>query len=187
MNRFTGAIGLLSVVSLMGCAIHKPSAPVPAPAAPAGAPQAFAPATPPPLRPSEVLPPASAEEPVFTQTGLASFYAARFHGRKTASGGRYDRDGFTAAHRTLGFGIIVRVTDTRNGRVVKVAINDRGPHVKSRIIDLSHAAAQALGIRHGMAHVRLEVFLSDQAGGAGLVETRLEPSSSVQMLDAPSP
>jgi len=116
------------------------------------------------MRPSEVSPqPSTAEEPVFTQAGMASFYAARFHGRKTASGDRYDREGLTAAHRTLAFGTIVRVTDIANGRVVKVQVNDRGPHVKSRIVDLSRAAARALGIRDGVAHVRLDVFLSDQA------------------------
>ena len=115
------------------------------------------------MRPSEVSPQQpSAEEPVFTQTGLASFYARRFHGRKTASGDLYDREGLSAAHRSLAFGTIVRVTNTANGRVVKVQVNDRGPHVKSRIIDLSHAAARALGVRNGIFHVRLDVFQSDQ-------------------------
>ena len=120
------------------------------------------------MRPSEVSPQAStAEEPVFTQTGMASFYAARFHGKKTASGDRYDKEGLTAAHRTLAFGTVVRVTNTSSGRVVKVQINDRGPHLKSRIIDLSRAAARALGVRDGMAHVRLEVFESDQGAKNG--------------------
>lgn len=119
------------------------------------------------MRPSEVSPQQpSAEEPVFTETGLASFYAKRFHGRKTASGSLYDRDGLTAAHRSLAFGMIVRVTNTANGRVVKVEINDRGPRSKKRVIDLSRAAARALGIRDGMGHVRLEVFQSDQTRGA---------------------
>jgi len=148
--------------ALAGCAAHTP------PARPAAAPPPLraaepAAAPPPPMRPSEVSPQqASAEEPVFTQTGMASFYAARFHGRKTASGDLYDREGLTAAHRTLAFGTVVRVTDIANGRVVKVQVNDRGPHVKSRIVDLSRAAARALGIRDGVAHVRLDVFLSDQ-------------------------
>jgi len=127
------------------------------------------------MRPSEVSPQAStAEEPVFTQAGLASFYAARFHGRKTASGDKYDREGLTAAHRTLAFGMIVRVTNTGNGRSVKVQVNDRGPRSKSRIIDLSRAAARALGVRDGMAHVRLEVFQSDQpaAAKAGAVQSK---------------
>lgn len=167
MNRLAGVTLLLALFTLMGCAVHRPSQPAPAQPAPAAPP--LRPAEPlpaPPMRPSEVSPQQhNAEEPVFTQTGLASFYAARFHGNKTASGDRYDKAGFTAAHRTLAFGMIVRVTNTANGRSVKVQVNDRGPHVKNRIIDLSRAAARALGIRHGVAHVRLEVFRSDQAPG----------------------
>jgi rare lipoprotein A len=70
---------------------------------------------------------------------------------------------YTAAHRNLPFGTIVRVTNLDNGRVVKVRINDRGPYVKSRIIDLSAEAARALGMRQkGIAHVRIEQFASDQ-------------------------
>ncbi len=160
MTRATGAALLAVLFSLAGCA-HR----TPAPAAPLPQLRPAEPAPPPPpsIRPSEVSPQASsAEEPVFTQTGVASFYAARFHGRKTASGRPYDRESLTAAHRTLAFGMIVRVTNTANGRVVKVQVNDRGPHAKNRIIDLSHAAARALGIRNGIAHVRLQVFESDQ-------------------------
>lgn len=164
MNRLTSVSLLVILASLGGCAIlHKQpykQAPAPAPA-----PTPVRPShTPPLLRPSEISPQQpGAEEPVFTQTGLASFYGRRFNGNKTASGDKYDGQGFTAAHRTLAFGTIVRVTNTANGRTVKVLINDRGPHVKRRVIDLSHAAAHALGIRHGIAHVRVEVFLSDQA------------------------
>lgn len=116
------------------------------------------------MRPSQVSPQQSpAEEPVFSQAGLASIYAARFHGNRTASGGKYDKESLTAAHRDLAFGTIVRVTNTANGRWVKVQVNDRGPHVRKRVIDLSHAAASALGVRRGLFHVRLEVFRSDQA------------------------
>jgi rare lipoprotein A len=174
MNRLTSASLLVILATLGGCAmLHKQpyrQPPAPAPAAPVSAPTSAlmrpSPA-PPPLRASVVSPQQpGAEEPVFTQTGLASFYGRRFNGNKTASGDKYDGQGFTAAHRTLAFGTIVRVTNTANGRIVKVLINDRGPHVRSRVIDLSHAAAHALGIRHGIAHVRLEVFLSDQAESA---------------------
>ena len=96
------------------------------------------------------------------QTGIASWYGYPYHGRQAADGEIYDMEKLTAAHRTLAFGMIVRVTNTANGRVVKVQVNDRGPHAKNRIIDLSHAAARALGIRNGIAHVRLQVFESDQ-------------------------
>jgi rare lipoprotein A len=110
------------------------------------------------------VPPAqpATEQPVFTETGIASFYGIRHAGKKTASGERFDHLGFTAAHRTLAFGTIVRVTNVRNGQSVKVAINDRGPHVKGRIIDLSAAAAREIGLRNGLMRVRLEVFAADQ-------------------------
>lgn len=78
--------------------------------------------------------------------GKASWYGQRFHGRRTASGERFDMNALTAAHRTLPFGTLVRVINTRNGRAVTVRINDRGPRIRSRIIDVSHAAAAALGL-----------------------------------------
>ncbi|MBK9070683.1 MAG: septal ring lytic transglycosylase RlpA family protein [Myxococcales bacterium] len=92
-------------------------------------------------------------------TGKASYYGKRFHGRKTASGERFDMHAMTAAHRTLRFGTRVRVTHVGNGRSVVVRINDRGPFGNgSRIIDLSQAAADALGmIAQGIATVTLEV------------------------------
>lgn len=96
---------------------------------------------------------------------MASFYGAAHDGKTTADGGTFDQHDFTAAHRTLAFGTVVRVTDLDNGRSVKVEINDRGPHVKGRIIDLSSAAARALGMAHdGIARVRVEAFRADQSG-----------------------
>ena len=90
--------------------------------------------------------------------GTASYYADKYHGRKTASGEIYDKNKMTAAHRTLPFGVTVRVTDLSSGRSVLVRINDRGPFVRGRIIDLSLAAAKRLGIVHsGQASVRIEV------------------------------
>ncbi len=78
--------------------------------------------------------------------GVASWYGLPFHGRRTASGERFDMNAFTAAHPHLPFGTRVRVHNPHNGRSVVVRINDRGPHVGGRIIDLSHAAARALGL-----------------------------------------
>lgn len=78
--------------------------------------------------------------------GRASWYGRRFHGRRTASGERFDMNALTAAHRTLPFGTRVLVRNPRNGQEVEVRINDRGPHLRGRIIDLSHAAAKALGL-----------------------------------------
>lgn len=78
--------------------------------------------------------------------GMASWYGPDFHGKRTASGERFDMNDLTAAHRTLPFGTRVRVRNTRNGREVVVRINDRGPRVSDRIIDLSKAAAAALDL-----------------------------------------
>ena len=92
------------------------------------------------------------------EKGTASWYGAKFHGRTTASGERYDMHAMTAAHRTLPFGAIVEVTNLDNDRQVRVRINDRGPFKKGRIIDLSYAAARKLGMVHaGLARVRLRV------------------------------
>ena len=94
--------------------------------------------------------------PAATEIGLASYYADRFHGRLTANGERYDRQAFTAAHRHLPFGTRVVVTRLDDRSSVTVRINDRGPFVRGRIIDLSHAAAQKLGmLRLGVVKVRI--------------------------------
>lgn len=85
--------------------------------------------------------------PAMAQCGGASWYGPGFHGKKTASGERFDQNAMTAAHRTLPFGTVVTVTDQRTGKSVKVKINDRGPFHKGRIIDLSKAAATKLGFR----------------------------------------
>lgn len=91
------------------------------------------------------------------EEGLASFYADRFHGRRTASGELHDRDALTCAHPRARFGARLRVTDLATGRSVVVRVNDRGPFVKGRIVDLSLAAARALGmVERGIARVRVE-------------------------------
>jgi len=78
--------------------------------------------------------------------GLASWYGHKFHGRRTASGERFDMNAFTAAHPSLPFGTQLTVRNPANGREVAVRVNDRGPHTGSRIIDLSRAAARAIGL-----------------------------------------
>lgn len=93
------------------------------------------------------------------QTGKASFYADKFEGTPTASGQKYHPNKFTAAHKTLPFGTRVRVTNLANNESVEVEINDRGPYVETRILDLSRAAAEKLGfINQGLADIRLEVI-----------------------------
>jgi rare lipoprotein A len=91
------------------------------------------------------------------EEGIASWYGYPYHGRATASGEIYNMYGISAAHRTLPFGTEVRVHDLENGRDVTVRINDRGPFIEGRIIDLSYAAAQAMGMS-GIARVRLEIL-----------------------------
>ena len=94
----------------------------------------------------------------FEQTGQASWYGRQHHGQRTASGETYDMHKLTAAHRTLPLGTRVLVTNLENGRTVEVRINDRGPFVATRVIDLSHAAAQRLGaVGAGVISVGLKV------------------------------
>jgi len=101
----------------------------------------------------------------YDQTGVASWYGKQFHGHKTANGERYDMYTMSAAHKTLPLPSMVRVTNLDNGRSVIVRVNDRGPFVKSRIIDLSYAAAKALGYdTKGTAHVRVQA-VNNQAIG----------------------
>lgn len=91
--------------------------------------------------------------------GIASWYGSAFHGRRTASGERFNQYALTAAHRTLRFGTRVKVTNLRNGRSVIVRINDRGPYVRGRIIDLSRGAARIIGlVRSGTGSVRIEIL-----------------------------
>ena len=93
------------------------------------------------------------------ETGQASWYGKARHGQRTASGEHFDMHALTAAHRTLPFGTIVRVTDLRSGRFVNVRINDRGPFRRDRVIDLSYEAARKLGIlARGTARVGITVI-----------------------------
>lgn len=93
-----------------------------------------------------------------TQVGHASYYSDRFHGRRTATGERFDQSALTAAHKTLPLGTKVRVTRVKTGDSVVVRINDRGPYAKGRVIDLSRRAARELGmIGTGVGKVRVDV------------------------------
>jgi rare lipoprotein A len=108
---------------------------------------------------SSPTPGAAARARLTTQTGRASWYGQPHHGRLTASGERFDMHALTAAHPTLPFGTRLRVVNLDNDREVQVRINDRGPNVSGRIIDLSYAAARALGaIGPGIVPVRLTVL-----------------------------
>lgn len=93
----------------------------------------------------------------FKQTGIASYYAKKFNGRRTASGERYSGRKLTAAHRTLPFGTLVRVADAKTGKWLVVRINDRGPHNSKRIIDLSYEAARQLGLTQGAGLLKVKI------------------------------
>ena len=94
----------------------------------------------------------------YQESGKASYYAMKFHGRKTANGERLNQEANTAAHRKLPFGTMVKVTNVKNGKSVLVRINDRGPFVKGRIIDLTRSAFGSIGnIDSGIIDVRIVV------------------------------
>ncbi|MGV3001439.1 septal ring lytic transglycosylase RlpA family protein [Vibrio sp. E150_018] len=91
--------------------------------------------------------------------GQASWYGNRFHGKLTASGEAYNMNTYTSAHKTLPFGTIVRVTNTTNNKFVDVKINDRGPYVKGRVIDLSYQAfTQISNVKKGTIPVKIEII-----------------------------
>ena len=95
----------------------------------------------------------------YTQTGLASYYADRYHNKRTASGEPYQKSANTAAHMTLPFGAMVRVTNLANGKSVVVRVNDRGNFPRGRVIDLSRAAFSSIGnTRSGLIKVKVEVL-----------------------------
>ena len=130
----------LCVVFLMvtGCRSVSPAPPRDVPAAPQGYPK--------PYRVGKQWYQPIPDAEGFRQRGTASWYGKKFHGRKTSNGETYDMYGVSAAHKTLPFGTVVRVHNLRNGRKLDIRINDRGPFVRGRIIDLSYGAANKLGV-----------------------------------------
>lgn len=111
----------------------------------------------------------AAPAPGWSETGLASWYGNPYHGRPTSSGEIYDMEQMTAAHRTLPFGAIVRVTNLSNNKRVEVRINDRGPFATNRVVDVSRAAARSINlIGPGTARVRLDLlsYAGTPAGNA---------------------
>lgn len=140
----------LIVLLLAGCGGHKQqtrSVPAP-PEVRAGAEE-----------PNPAPPPSHHGKPLLSEVGLASWYGPPYHNRKAANGEIYDMHQLTAAHKTLPLNSVVRVTNLKTGEQVTVRINDRGPFVGDRVIDLSMAAAKAIGVwRAGVARVRVDVL-----------------------------
>ena len=114
----------------------------------------------------------SSSRPPKKQVGIASWYGPGFHGKPTASGEVFDMNGISAAHKTLPLGTVVDVENLENGRTLQVRINDRGPFVRGRILDLSRAAAAELGMEAaGIARIRLRVVeLPSPASAAYVVQ-----------------
>jgi rare lipoprotein A (peptidoglycan hydrolase) len=113
----------------------------------------------------------------FVETGEASWYGPGFHGRRTASGERFDTHDFTAAHKTLPFGTLLKVTNLENNRFTVVRVNDRGPYVRGRIIDLSRAAKEDLGMG-GTALVRIEQITEDEAE---MLRNGIDPDEKIDL------
>ncbi len=159
-------------LSATGC-LHRHNAPPPVarttpPPAPSPTPTTPTPEPAPPTTTPPGPHPAPAPAPIIQgEEGIASWYGHPYHGRATASGEIYNMYAISAAHRTLPFGTEVRVHDLENGRDVTVRINDRGPFIEGRIIDLSYAAAQAMGMT-GIARVRLEILGYDSSPEPGI-------------------
>jgi rare lipoprotein A len=109
----------------------------------------------------------AAPVPVYRQVGVASWYGREHQGKLTASGERFDEKKLTAAHRSLPLDTKAVVTNLQNGRKVEVTVNDRGPYVKGRVLDLSSQAAKALGMKkRGLARVRIEVLANETDSSA---------------------
>jgi rare lipoprotein A len=127
---------------------------------PASSPSSAAPAPPATqAAPAPVTPAAELQAMAYRETGIASWYGREFHGRKTASGETFDMHALSAAHRTLPFGTVIRVTNLDNFKSIKVRVNDRGPFSGNRILELSYGAARELGFAaQGTAPVRIETM-----------------------------
>jgi rare lipoprotein A len=117
------------------------------------------------------------------ERGQASWYGPRFHGRRTASGERYDQHAMTAAHKTLPFGTLVRVRSLVTGKEVDVRVTDRGPFVRGRVIDVSRAAAQALGMM-GLGVKQVSLHVADSGSSlVGATRTREVPTRSARAAE----
>jgi len=131
-------------------------------------------------------------QPGYDETGIASWYGHPFHGRSTANGERYDMNALTAAHKTLPLPSRVRVTNLENGRAIVLRVNDRGPFVNGRIIDVSRRGAQLLGFETaGTARVRVSLVGDDAGPGTTMVARREEmpalPQGEVVAATLPPP
>lgn len=138
-----------------------------------------------------------AEDYNYDETGIASWYGPDFHGKFTANGEIFDQNDVSAAHRTLPMPSLVRVTNLENGRTLVVRVNDRGPYVNNRIIDLSRRAAQMLGFEgKGTAKVRVQIMADESRDlalamkanqGTEVVQAAAVPRTAIQAEALPAP
>lgn len=120
---------------------------------------------------------APAKAQLKSSTGTASYYAQKFHGRKTASGEIFDNNGMTAAHNTLPLGSLIKVTNLRNNRWVVVRVTDRLHAANRRIVDLTQAAAKKLGFIHwGLTKVKVEVVTKEFVNSLPILDLAMNPS-----------
>ena len=120
----------------------------------------------------------------YDETGIASWYGPKFHGKRTANGEFFDMNAVSAAHKTLPMPSMVRVTNLDNGRQIAVRVNDRGPFVRGRIIDMSRRGAQLLGFRYkGTARVRVRIMPEESRQVAALARTTPPPASMQSAAD----
>jgi rare lipoprotein A len=119
------------------------------------------------------------------QRGVASWYGDDFHGKTTASGEVYDMHALTAAHRTLPLGTVVRIVKVVNGKHVTIRVNDRGPYVHGRILDLSYAAAKTLGmVQDGVSAIQLEV-VGKNISESGMTHSPVRMAEGRKLFDGP--
>lgn len=120
----------------------------------------------------------------YDETGIASWYGPKFHGKRTANGEFFDMNAVSAAHQTLPMPSMVRVTNLDNGRAISVRVNDRGPFVRGRIIDMSRRGAQLLGFRNkGTARVRVRILPEESRQVAAVAKTTPPPASMQSAAD----
>jgi rare lipoprotein A len=164
---FAATVALFSWIAT-GCGNRPVVSNVPPAPAPSTAPAPSS-SVPAPAQPSTRTSPEASINPIYSEQGVASWYGFPFHGRRASDGEIYDMNQMVAAHRTLPFNTIVRVTNLNNGKQTEVRIIDRGPFVEGRIIDLSHAAALAIDmVGTGTAPVKLEVLSGPSNPTAGI-------------------
>jgi rare lipoprotein A len=171
MKKLIACAGFLGIVLVAGCG-HKQQAvyappPPPPPAIHTPAPAtAQAPSSTPPTPSTPVVTEESADEtfvashsPIYSETGMASWYGPPYHNHRGANGQVFDQNAMSAAHRTLPMGSLVRVTNLQTGQTAVMRITDRGPFVPDRVLDLSVASAKVVGVwRPGTAQVRIDVY-----------------------------